>query len=133
MLLRHAGQRIIHALFVALLLTAMRAAPAQAQTVLNLAHTVAAASTGVPVEETFTITTAATYTITLTDLGAALTPAAPLQSVKLAVTNSNDGLVGGVLAGAGTLTLVALPADTYEIHVVGMPGNTPARDRSASR
>ena len=125
MLLRHAGHRITHALLVALLATTMCATAARAQTVLSQAHTVAAATTAVPVEETFTVTTAGTYTITLTDLGAALTPPAPLTSVKLAVTNSSNSLVGGVLSGPGTLTLVSLAADTYVLHVVGMPGSAP--------
>lgn len=99
--------------------------PAHAQTVLSEAHTIAAATTAVPVEETFTVTTAGTYTVALSDLGAQLTPPAPLASVKLAVTNSSNALVGTVLVGAGTLTLASLAADTYVLHVVGMPGNTP--------
>ncbi|HEY2275114.1 MAG TPA: hypothetical protein VGH61_06405, partial [Steroidobacteraceae bacterium] len=78
---------------LALLLALAIAVPASAQTVFNQAHTIAAATTAVPVEEPFTVTTAGTYTITLTDLGAALTPSAPLQSVKLAVTNGNGSLV----------------------------------------
>jgi hypothetical protein len=98
---------------------------AHAQTLLNVVHTIAAPTTGVPVEETFSIQTAGNYAITLTDLGAALTPPAPLASVKLAVTNSSDSLVGSVLVGAGTLTLESLPAGAYELHIVGMPGNTP--------
>ena len=111
---------------VALILAAaIGGMPAGAATLFNQVHTIAAATTGVPVEETFSIATAGTYTITLTDLGAQLTPPAPLASVKLAVTDSSDKLVGTVLVGAGTLTLTSLPADTYELHVVGMPGNAP--------
>jgi hypothetical protein len=110
---------------LALLAVTLGAAPVRAQTLLNQVHTIAAATTAVPVEETFDISTAGTYTITLTDLGAALTPPAPLQAVKLAVTNSSDSLVGSVLVGAGTLTLSSLPAGSYQLHVVGMPGNIP--------
>ncbi|MBS0379229.1 MAG: hypothetical protein JSS29_12135 [Proteobacteria bacterium] len=96
---------------------------AVAQTpIVSEVHTIAAATTGVPVEHDFQIANAGSYTITLTDLGAALTPSAPLASVKLAVT-SGDKLVGNALVGAGTLTLSSLAAGTYTLHVVGMPGN----------
>lgn len=91
---------------------------------LNTVNTIAAPTTGVPVAETVNITTAGTYTVTLTDLGAALTPPAPLNSVKLAVT-SGDAVVGGVLIGAGTLTLNSLAPGTYQLHIVGMPSNVP--------
>jgi hypothetical protein len=100
--------------------------PVRAQPPLfNQVHTIAAATTGVPVEEPFTISTAGTYTLTLTDLGAELSPSAPLASVALAVTNSQDQIVGTPLQAAGTLTLSAIPAGNYELHVVGMPGNVP--------
>jgi hypothetical protein len=88
-------------------------------------HTLAAATTGVPIEHTFSVTTAGNYTITLTDLGAAQAPplpSAPLASVKLAVT-SGSALVGAPLVGAGTLNLNSLAAGNYTLHVVGMPGN----------
>lgn len=90
----------------------------------NEVHTLAAPTTGVPIEQTFDIPTAGTYQVTLTDLGASLTPSAPLASVTLAVT-SGDAIVGTPLVGAGTLTLSSIPAGTYELHVVGMPGNVP--------
>ena len=62
---------------------------------LNQVHTVATAAAGVPVEETFTVTAAGSYTVTLTDLGAQLqtTPSAALASVGLAITNSSGTLV----------------------------------------
>lgn len=108
------------------LVSALGGAPARAQgVVLNQVHTLAAATTGVPVEETFTVTTAGTYQVTLTDFGAALSPAAPLASVALAVTSSDDTIVGTPLSTAGTLTLTALAAGTYGIHVTGTPGNAP--------
>jgi hypothetical protein len=108
------------------LASVLAASPVRAQTPLfNQVHTIAAATTGVPIEETFNISTAGTYTVTLTDLGAELTPSAPLASVALAVTNSQDVIVGTPLAAAGTMTLSSIPAGAYELHVVGMPGNVP--------
>lgn len=123
MFVRSAGPCLTLCFGLAVLAAA--AAPVRAQTLLSEVHTIAAPTTAVPVEETFSVTTAGSYTIILTDLGAELTPPAPLTSVKLAVTNSSNALVGSVLVGQGTLTLAALPKDTYQIHVVGMPGNTP--------
>jgi hypothetical protein len=127
MFLRSARSGPSHPVALALLLAlSLSASPARATTALfNQVHTIAAATTAVPVEETFDAATAGTYTITLTDLGALLTPPAPLASVKLAVTNSSDALVGNELVGAGTLTLASLPAGSYELHVVGMPQNLP--------
>lgn len=103
---------------------ALGGAPARAQApLLNQVHTIAAPTTGVPVEETFTIPASGTYQVTLTDLGADLTPSAPLASVALAVTNASDVIVGTPLTAAGTLTLKSIPAGTYQLHVVGAPGN----------
>ncbi len=113
-----------------MLATALGAAPAAAQTQLfNQVQTIAAPTTGVPQEfptssSYFTVTTAGTYTVTLTDLGAALPTPAPLASVKLAVTGG-DALVGAPLVGAGTLTLTLAPSVNYQIHVIGMPGSVP--------
>jgi hypothetical protein len=102
-------------------LTSLR--PAQGQAVIfNEVHTLAASTVGVPVEHSFNVTTAGTYQITLTDLGAALSPSAPLASVQLAVS-SGDAIVGTPLSAAGTLSLPSLPVGTYEIHVVGTPGD----------
>jgi hypothetical protein len=99
--------------------------PAGAQTpVLDEVHTIAAPTTAVPVEETFNVSTAGTYTVALTDLGASLPTPAPLASVKMAVT-SGDALVGAPLVGQGVLTLPSLTPGTYKLHVVGMPSNTP--------
>jgi hypothetical protein len=103
-------------------------------------HTVAAAATGVPIEETFNIGTAGTYQLTLTDVGAALSPAAPLASVKLAISGPDNSLVTFTaqsgrldttktqLIGAGSVTFSGQPG-AYIIHVVGAPsvgtdGNT---------
>jgi hypothetical protein len=127
MFLRREGSGTFSLLtLAALLASALWAFPAGAQTsLLNEVHTIAAPTTGVPIEETFDVSTAGTYTVTVTDLGASLTPTpAPLASVKLAVT-SGDALVGAPLVGAGTLTLDSLAPGTYKLHVVGMPGNTP--------
>jgi hypothetical protein len=125
MFVRRAGFGPSSIIVLAVLIAAVESQPALSQVVLNEVHTVAAATTGVPVEETFSVATAGTYTVTLTDLGASLPTPAPLASVKLAVTNSSDEVVGTPLVGAGTLTLSSLSAGSYQIHVVGMPGNTP--------
>lgn len=123
MLLRSARSRPFTTIGVALWLAgvlgvARATAPAP---LLNEVHTIAAPTTGVPQEYTFSVTAAGNYTVTLTDLGAALSPSAPLASVKLAVSGS-DVLVGSPLVGPGALN-VNLPASgTYELHVIGMPG-----------
>ena len=82
------------------------------QPLLDTVHTVAAATTGVPVEETFTISTAGTYQITLTDFGAQLTPAAPLASVKLAITSGSTLVNLTAAAGGkrGMQVTITLPA-----------------------
>ena len=99
-------------------------AAASAQTPpLELVHTVAAADQAVPVENTFTIATAGTYGITLTDLGVQLPTPAPLASVKLAIT-SGSSIVGTPLSTAGSASFSATPG-TYVIHVVGQPGTVP--------
>ena len=125
MFVRSAGPGLTLSIGLGLLTLAGVAAPATAQTLLNQVHTIAAATTAVPVEETFDVTAAGTYAVTLTDLGATLNPPAPLAAVKMAVTNSSGSLVGTVLVGAGTLTLSSLVAGSYQLHIVGMPGNTP--------
>ena len=113
---------------LSLLLAVATTAGAQAPPFTEV-HTIAAATTGVPIEHTFSVTTATAgnYTITLTDLGALQAsplPPAPLASVKLAVT-SGGTIVGTPLVGAGTLNLNSLAAGNYTLHVVGMPGNVP--------
>jgi hypothetical protein len=75
------------------------------------------------VEETFAVSTAGNYQITLTDLGGLLTPSAPLSSVKLAVTR-DAVVVGTPLLAAGSTTISATPGN-YVIHVVGSPGSVP--------
>jgi hypothetical protein len=124
---RFPGVRVLAAacLFVCLESHAQTSAP-----LYSTVHTVAASTTGVPVEETFNISTAGTYQITLTDLGAQLTPAAPLASVKLAITGGSSQVTltaatgstvtSNALIGAGTATFSA-QAGTYTIHVVGAP------------
>jgi hypothetical protein len=90
-------------------------------TLLDEVHTVANADRAAPVEHSFDITVAGTYQITLVDLGATQTPAAPLTSVKLALTSGNT-LVGAPLPllAAGSAQFHAA-AGTYVIHVVGTP------------
>jgi len=91
---------------------------------LSQVHTVAAADRAVPVEHSVAITTAGTYQVTLTDLGAAqsVPGPAPLTAVKLAVTSGST--VVAMLAAAGSTTFAAT-AGTYAIHVIGQPGATP--------
>ena len=91
---------------------------------LDDVHTVATSAVAVPVEHDVTIAAAGTYQVQLTDLGAQLTPAAPLASVKLAITGG-DALVGTPLVGAGTVQFTASAAGTYRLHVVGQAGTTP--------
>ena len=86
----------------------------------SIVHTVAASDQGVPLEYTFTIGTAGTYQLTLTDLGAQAPFDAPLAYVKLAIT-SGTAIVGTPLTAAGTTTFTAT-AGTYVIHVTGKPG-----------
>jgi hypothetical protein len=126
MSLRGAGFGIYFTAAIGVLLAMAGAAqPAVAQSgVLNAVHTIAAPTTGVPIEHTFTIPATGNYTVTLTDLGALLSPSAPLASLKLAVTSA-DKIVGAPLVGAGQLPLSSLAPGDYVLHVVGMPGNTP--------
>src|SRR5580692_9472813 len=86
---------------------------------LNQVHTVATAASGVPVEETFTVTTPGTYKVTLIDQGAQISPSAALSSVELAVT-SGSTVVGTTLTAAGSMQFAAT-AGSYLIHVVGVP------------
>lgn len=125
MSLRREATGLLPFLALSGLLAAGAVVPAGAQTtVFSEIHTIAAPTVAVPQEFTFSVDTAGTYTVTLTDLGAALTPSAPLAAVELGVTDG-DTLVGTPLVGAGTLTLSALAAGSYELHVVGLPGNVP--------
>jgi hypothetical protein len=89
--------------------------------VLNQVNTVAAATQAVPVQETFTVSATGSYTVTLTDLGALLTPSAPLASVALAITNGS-AIVGTPLTAPGTAQFNATAGVNYTIQVVGLPG-----------
>ena len=103
---------------------ALLCGPAFSQSVVfSDVHTLAAATQAVPVEETFSVSAAGTYQITLTDLGAQLTPSAPLATVKLAVTGGT-AIVGTPLLMPGSTTINATPGN-YIIHVVGTQGNVP--------
>ena len=119
------------------LLAAAWCTQASAQTsILDDVHTVATNQTGAPVEHTFQVFAAGTYSITLTDVGAQsaapVTPM-PLASLKMALT-ANDALVGtpvvveggtpsGTTPGVGVLTFTAAAAGTYRIHVIGAPAS----------
>ncbi len=108
-------------------------AGAQSTTLLSEVHTIAMPDSATPVEHTFTAAAAGSYTITLTDLGAGLTPPAPLASAKMAVTTGNT-VVGTPTTlqqgtATATLTFTATPNTTYTLHVVGSP---PAGVQAAS-
>jgi hypothetical protein len=114
--------------FVAVWMAFCAAAHAQSSDLLDVTHTIAGPNRAVPVEHDFTISTAGTYKVTLTDLGAALTPSAPLASVKLAITNGAS-IVGTPLTATPPLTggaesgqFTATPG-TYRVHVIGVPGS----------
>jgi hypothetical protein len=97
-------------------------APAGAQSVLlDEVHTIAASGQAVPIEHSFNVATAGTYTVTLTDLGAAVNPGAALASVQLAITSGNT-IVGTPLNGAGTTSFTATTG-AYVVRVTGMPGD----------
>jgi hypothetical protein len=91
---------------------------------LSEVHTIAAATQGVPVEETVDIAAAGTYQVTLTDLGAQLSPAAPLASAQLAISTGNTLVGTPLVATSGSTswstTFTATPG-TYVLHVVGAP------------
>jgi hypothetical protein len=98
---------------------------------LDEVHTIAASAQAVPVEHSFAIATAGTYKVSLVDLGAALTPTAPLATLKLSITSGSTlvtltltgGTTGTQLTGAGNAQFSASPG-TYAVHVIGTPGTT---------
>src|ERR1700722_11912369 len=99
-----------HSLGIAALLMGLWATTTQAQGVAQCAQipcddvrTVAAASTGVPVEHDFDATAGTTYYVTLTDLGAQFSVPQPLATLKMAIT-ANDALVNVTpIVGSGTV------------------------------
>lgn len=142
---------------VAALLLGLWATTAQAQSVAQCAQvpcddvrTVAAASTGVPVEHDFDAIAGTTYYVTLTDLGAQFQPTPqPLATLKMAIT-ANDALVNLTpISGTNTVaasnqlvvdganavstngvamaSFTATTTGAYRFHMVGAPtsGNAP--------
>lgn len=105
-------------------LAAASAAFAQTALVSDV-HTVTTSGSPAAVEHSFTITSPGAYTVTLSDLGAALTPSAPLASVEMAVTQGN-AIVGApqILTSTGSITLNVTASATYILHVIGTPGTT---------
>jgi hypothetical protein len=138
-------------LSVATLLLSLLATTARAQGTAQCAQipcddvrTVAAATTGVPVEHDFDATAGTTYYVTLTDLGAQFTTAQPLATLKMAIT-ANDALVnltpisgsttlpaatqlvvdgtGSTSTnGVGTVSFTATTTGAYRFHIIGAPG-----------
>lgn len=116
------------------LLLALGCAPAFGQSTGPLtvpfseAHTIAGTAVAVPLEYSLSLSSAGTYTLALTDYGAA--HGSPVASIALAVT-LGTALVpltaGGssgqsLLTGAGTGSFTAQAAGTYVIHVTGVAG-----------
>lgn len=100
----------------------LRSALADTTFLLNDVRTIATAGTSKPLEFQFDITAPGTYAVTLSDIGAQQTPAAPLASVKMALADTK-ALVGTPLTAAGTLQFTAAAAGSYSLHVVGTPGS----------
>jgi hypothetical protein len=156
MKVRHLG-RVPQILCAPILWLGLGATSVHAQTVVQCAQvpcddvrTVAAATTGVPVEHDFNATAGTTYYVTLTDLGAQFQVAQPLASLKMAIT-ANDALVnvtpivttGDTVAatnqlvvdgansvatnGVGVASFTATTTGAYRFHIVGAPttGNAP--------
>jgi hypothetical protein len=117
----------VRALMAACLLFCIDAQAQTAAPLLNQVHTIAATGQPVPVEETFNITTAGTYQVTLTDLGAQASPSAPLASATLAISSGNAIVGTPIVSTSGATswntTFTAQPG-TYIIHVVGGPTQT---------
>jgi hypothetical protein len=115
------GLRVI-AILGMLLVSLCVAAPVHAQSVLlDEVHTIAAATSAVPIEHSFNVTTAGTYAVQLTDLGKAANPNGALASVKLAITSGNT-IVGKPLSSEGTTQFTATPG-AYVVRVIGVPGD----------
>lgn len=115
--------RALHGLLLMLAALAGSSAAFAQTALLSDVHTITASDAAPAVEHSFTITTAGTYTVTLTDLGAALTPSAPLASVEMAITQGNATTgTPQILTGTGSITLNATANSTYSLHVVGTPG-----------
>ena len=109
-------QKFSRFLVAALLFTG--AVQAQQAALLDEVHTVAAPGAAVPAEFPVSITTAGTYEVVLTDLGA---PTAALASVRMAVTQGAT-LVGTPLSAPGTLAFSATASTNYVVRVTGAPG-----------
>ena len=120
-------RRIAEALLLAALGGSVTGAWAQAP-LLDDVHTIADPTAAAPVEFDFSVSTAGTYQIKLTDLGAVAAQPAPLSSITFALT-SNDALVGAPVVGTGVPTssmqFTAAAPGSYRLHVVGTPGNSP--------
>jgi len=105
---------------------------AGAQALLDEVNTIGTAATGVPIVQSFSISAAGTYQVTLTDLGAALSaplspaPLATTPPVELAVTQGSTvvATVSGTTNGVARLSFAAT-AGTYVLRVTGAPGPNP--------
>jgi hypothetical protein len=115
--------RAVRSLLPAVLALAFSSGALAQTPVASTTHTVVYPGQPPAVEHNFTITSAGTYSVTLTDLGAKLPTPAPLASVAMAVTQGSS-VVGTPVSAAGTpITFTATANTTYTIHVVGILGN----------
>jgi trimeric autotransporter adhesin len=132
------------AIVAACMLVGVDAVAQTATPLLDLVQSIALPSLGVPVQETFNVTAAGTYQVTLTDFGALLAAQsssgsqsafqpAPLASGAFAVT-TNNAIVGKPVTltndsptgqTSWSTQFTATAAGTYTIQVVGTPGATP--------
>jgi hypothetical protein len=116
------GTRALRTLVAGLILACFAGA-LHAQDVLHEEwHTVAAPGSAVPIERDLNISTAGNYEVVVTDLGAEATPAAPLASVHVAITQGAT-VLGTPLEAAGALAFnITAPAD-LTVRVTGAPGS----------
>ena len=114
--------RLLFVCLVAYLLPQHAALAADSTLLLNDVRTIATAGVPAPLEYQFDISDPGTYVVTLSDLGALQTPAAPLASVKMALADTK-ALVGTPLTAPGTLQFTAATAGSYSLHLVGVPGS----------
>lgn len=119
------SQRAIRSLLLAIVALGAGAG-VHAQSLVTTTHTVVAGGQPPAVEHHFTVTTAGSYSVTLTDFGSKLASPlapAPLASVAMAVTQGG-AIVGTPVTAQGTpITFTATANTTYTIHVVGLPGS----------
>lgn len=119
------ARRAAHALLLTVAAFAATSAAFAQTPLVSDVHTVTTSGSPPAVEHDFTISSPGSYKVTLSDLGAALTPPAPLASVEMAITQGNT-IVGApqILTSTGSITFSATANATYILHVIGTPSTT---------